>query len=463
MNITFVNPPTNDIGTSVKYPNLGLLYLAAVAADAGHNVKMIDAYVERLGAGEIIRRVKEYRTDLLAAYTSIVSIDHVTELARRLRKSDGKIAIAIGGPHVSAIHKTYFEEHKDNIDFIVRGEGELTFKELLDNFGGDYSTIPGLSYKKDAEILVNPPRPHIADLDVIPYPRWEVLPALSYYRKTRAKALPFMPIIMTRGCDQKCSYCSKHVFGPNIKFRSVENVEGEVRRLVNEFGVRELQVNDDNFIADREFTESLASMFSSKFKILIRLCNGVRPDLLDEDLILRLKSAGVYYIGVAIDSAEEKILEKCRRNVDLKHAEEVIKLLKKHEIISNAYFVLGLPGETRESIVKTMKYIKRANPDMVTYTMFAHLPGTPAYKQVHKEGRLTDYYKGHVNYFGRVNWVPPGLTEEYLKNINKRAYADFFFPFKWMQSLYTVLRHSSFQEFRSWIRDGVYLFLRGNR
>jgi len=462
MNVTLINPPTNDIGTSVKYPPLGLMYLAAVAAER-HNVKLIDAHIERLHHTEIIKRIRDYKSDLVAIYTSIVSIDHVTGLVKRLRQSDKKVKIALGGPQVTAVHNTYFEQHADEVDFIVRGEGERTFKELLDNFDGDHSGIQGLSYKEDRRVKINPPRRRIQNLDEIPYPKWDVLPPLSYYRTTRTKGFPFMPIIMTRGCDERCIYCSKQVFGANIRFRSIANIEGEIRELVKHFGVRELQFNDDNFLANREFAEELCAMLASKFKILLRLCNGVRPDVLDEDLIRRLKSAGVYYIGVAIDSADEKVLERCHRRVDLAHAEKVIRFLKKHEIISNAYFVLGLPGDSRESIEKTIRYVKRVDPDLVTYTMFTPLPGTPAYKLVHKEGKLTDYYKTHVNYFGRVNWVPPGLSESYLKSVNKRAYFDFFFPFKWLQSLYTVWKYSRFLEARSWVRDGAYLFLRGNR
>jgi len=458
MNVTLINPPTNDIGTSVKYPPLGLMYLASVAAE-NHNVKLIDAYIECLGPKKIIERIHKYDTDLLGIYTSIASIEHVTRIIKLLRQKDKKIKIVLGGPQISIEHKSYFEEHKEEIDFIVRSEGERTFGELLDNLDADYNGVKGLSYKEDDRIKVNPPRALIANLDDVPYPNWDVLPPLSYYKNTRARKWPFMPITMTRGCNERCTYCSKHVFGSRIRYRSIKNIEGEVQQLAAR-GIKELQFNDDNFLADRNFAEELCEMFERRYNFLLRLCNGLRSDVLDEDLILRLKRAGTYFIGVGIDSADENVLKTCRRRVDLRHAEEVFKLLKKHNIFSVAYFILGLPGETKESIQKTMRFVKKVNPDLVTYTMFAPLPGTPAYKMVHEQGRLTDYYKTHANYFGKVNWVPQGLSESYLKGINKRAYFDFFFPFKWLQSLYAVVKHSSVFEARNWLRDGLHLFLR---
>ncbi|GAH01912.1 unnamed protein product, partial [marine sediment metagenome] len=253
-----------------------------------------------------------------------------------------------------------------NIDFVVPGEGEITTKELVDAIeqGGNVSEVKGIGYKLDSEVVFTPARPFIENLDVLPFPAWDLVdieryfcfPTFNIFYSSRQ----YMSVFTSRGCPYNCIYCHK-IFGKKFRARTPENIFQEIEILCKKFNIKEIQIVDDCFNLKPERAKKLCDMIiDSDLDIAISFPNGVRGDLMDEELLIKLKKAGTYKINYGIETGSQRLQKFIKKNVNLKNLQKVITLTNSHNILSHGFFILGFPTETREEVQQTIEFARKS-------------------------------------------------------------------------------------------------------
>ena len=376
--IVLVNPYpyyAYGINEATIYPPLGLAAIAAWLEQQGATCKIVDANIFHLRNDTVLKEIREFKPDLAGVQMNVVTAKAGIELCKLL-KEQLRIPIAIGGPFTPDKIAKLLKD--SSADFFVHGEGELTFAEICT--GRPPAEIKGISYLADGKGVTNPLRPLIPDISTLPMPAYHLLPDFRNYR-ARARATPVAPIFTSRGCPYKCTFCSssslKSPFQNKIRFRSAENVVAEIEALVKTYGVKQIDVLDDNFTFDMDRAERILDLLIAKdFRVLINFQNGLRADRVDRNLVAKMAKAGVYKTGIGIESGSKKVLLSIKKGLDLRKVEEAIALFREYNIISIGFFMLGFPADTPETMQETIDFAVRANPSLANISLVLPLPGT---------------------------------------------------------------------------------------
>lgn len=460
IDILFINPYP-DLATGINEatisPPLGLAYLAAVLRDDGFSVKIIDANVLKIKNAKLIEEIRLMQPRFIGISMNIITSEPGYRLVQALKGQGINSKIILGGVTPTTGPESCLE--RANADFLVIGEGENTLLELIRReHEGNYSydTVRGIAFRKNGRIIVTPPRERIMDLDTLPFPAYEFLPDLRKY-KTRARGFPVASIFTSRGCPYSCIFCNKAVFGRKITFYSVKRVLDEIGFLIKNYGARQIDVMDDNFIFNRDRAiEILDGIIKRRYKIYINLQNGVRADTIDEELIKKMRLAGVYKIGFGVESGDKFILKKIKKNLDLDKVISATRLAKKYGMVVYGFFILGLPGETRESMEKTIEFAIEMDPTIANFCIALPFPGAEMYDIVEKEGNFLqevdiDCFSGF--YKGKAFFEIGPTKKEDVEEMYKKAYSAFYLrPHKLFELLFASVH--SFGELR-WIIEAT--------
>jgi magnesium-protoporphyrin IX monomethyl ester (oxidative) cyclase len=377
---------------------LGIAYLGAVLNKNKYEVKIMDCFIEdqkisimdngmhTVGTPwKIIKeKISILQPDVVGISNSYsVQEPNVLRLAKIIKESCSAIVV-LGGAHPSGM---VFEILKDeNIDFVIIGEGEESFLELVNSLKDNKSVdkIDGLGYKCKEKIIINSKKRYIKKLDELPFPAWHLFSMNKYLysRNPHSNFLrrkPYMPIVTSRGCTGNCIFCSIHiVFGYCWRSRSYQNVVDEIEILVNKYGVREIHFEDDNLTFDRQRMLDLCDeIISRKIDIVWTTPNGVHISNLDEELLSKMKESGCYRLFIGIESGNNYVLQKIiRKDISLDEVKFKVELLKKFKIEIVGFFVIGLPGEKKKDIYETINFAKSLDLDDVLFSIATPYPGT---------------------------------------------------------------------------------------
>jgi radical SAM superfamily enzyme YgiQ (UPF0313 family) len=403
---------------------LGLGYLAAVLKQKGYEVSILDACFDSLSMEETLAKVKAYHPDLVG----IGSLTHVLrssiELAKKIRQLDSAIKIIFGGPHATYDYQNLLKF--DYIDYIVIGEGERTFVELCEKIksGSSAEDVLGIAYRaKDGAIKKTSFRPLIEDLDNLPFPSRELLDFRKYI-KSYGVLEKSVDVMSSRGCTNRCVFCSSsHLFG-RWRTRSPENIIIEIRELISKYPeIRSINFMDDDFTADKSRVLKLCSLMVSDGLSKYNWVCLARVDQLDEEMVQAMKAAGCKRVHLGIESGSPEILKNINKRISLDQARTAVRLLTNAGIEAYSFFMVGHPGETKESIALTRKFaneLKSANTGFFVTQIF---PGTRL-EQLQPVASWTDYiYEPEVkrpSIFTHPcvpNFIPEGFTRESLKKI----------------------------------------------
>ncbi len=448
MKILLIEPPFERlIGFYRDYFPIGLTYLAAVLEKEGHQVKVYDAehnpevvylsystraerYNNYLNALKNLKHriwqearevMEEFNPDLVGISVMTVKYVPALLLADLAKKVNPSCIVVFGGSHPTVLPEQTIEN--SSIDFVIRGEGELTLSELVKGLveGGSLSDIPGLSYKHNGKVMHSPQRELVAELDAIPFPARSLLHRSNTYNSED------MGLVMTsRGCPFKCTYCAtRSMWGRQVRFRSVENVIEELKHLVENFGVKQVTFEDDSFTVNRkrvlEFCQKLISL-----KLPVNWSAITRIDLLDEELLLQMKRAGCNHIRIGIESGSERVLRAIKKGIDIEQMKRGAELLNKHGIYWSAYFMVGLPMEEEDDIQNSLKLMKEINPSYSTLSIFTPYPGTELFNQVVESGLVSnneDWSK--ISHHSPYNYFTPKIPPQEFRKILAEVSKDF--------------------------------------
>lgn len=440
MNVLLLNPqPESDIvisrdhmggfGFEVKSANmtppLGLAYCAAVMESVGIDAEILDAVALRWKPQRVLHHIRERNYGLMAVNTATPSIADDLKMARSIKESSPETYVALLGPHVSLFAEEALADC--GADAVVRGEPEYTLAELAAALahGKAVDNILGLSIRADARVTHCDDRPFTKDLDAMPFPARHLLP-MERYRSAVWGKKPFTTMLTSRGCFYGCIYCPYRIgHGTQWRARSPGNVVDEIEDCVRRFGVREILFRDPLFTADQERALDICKLIVERGIAVDWRCE-TRADLMSEDMVESFSRAGCKGINFGVESGNPEILENVRRlPISPAHIRNVFQTCRRMGIDTMAFFIIGLPGETEETVVQTVRLALEADPDVVQFTAATPYPNTPYYEQLKRKGLLVDdwsLYTSRAPVIGTDELDPPRLQK-----LIANAYRTFYF------------------------------------
>lgn len=378
------------IQEGLKYPPLGLAFLSSVARNKGYSVQLFDANIEKNPLRKLEKILKEYAPDVVGiSFTSLLA-ESAHFLAGFIKQLRPEVTIIAGGYHPTVMPLDVIND--SNFDFIVVGEGENTFVEWLDKYEADengYEMIDGLVYKKGNEIIQTKTRKLIPDIDSIPVPSYDLL-NLTCYSSLVSTRKPFTTFIRSRGCPFRCIFCGvQKMFGCKYRCQSPEKTISDIDTLVRDFRIKEILFKDSDFLIDRSNVEALCELLAKRKYDLVWSCNA-RVDTVNEQVLKLMKRAGCKIITYGIESGNQDILNNLKKDITLAQTREAIDLTKKAGIQCTANIIFGSPGETRETVEQTLRFVKQLDPDYASFTYLTAFPGSILYDEALRNNWFID-------------------------------------------------------------------------
>ncbi|MEA2036097.1 MAG: radical SAM protein [Nanoarchaeota archaeon] len=449
--VLLVNPSSRDskgMNEATIYPPLGLAYLASYLREKStihtYEIKIIDANVLNLPNEEIIKSVRKFNPDVVGIHTNIVLGKNAAKLSKMIKTIFPHILICLGGALASSNPKEVLDMSSSDISIV--GEGEITFLEICE--GKELSGIKGIVYYKGGKVVFNAPRKLMENLDDLPHPAFDLLPNFKIY-PSRARKKPVAPIMTSRGCPFQCTFCNTKIFGKAYRPHTPEYIIKQIDILVNKFGVKQLDILDDNFTLNIERAEKILDLIIERgYKILINLQNGVRADRLTENLVKKMRRAGIFKTAIGVESGNKEILKSIKKSLDLNDVIRAIALFRKYKIITMGYFMIGFPDDTKETINETIDFAIRANPTYATFSTLVPLQGTEIYDHLKENNLLLSeklcYDSGYFS--SKENFKSEHLTHDELLSLEKKAYSRFNFRISKVFEMICGIK--SFNEFK---------------
>jgi len=419
-----------EIGEPVYEPPLGILYIATFLRSKGFDSEVYDLTFD----DQYKNFLKAVKTADFIGFTSTSPLfPQVLQLCKKIKKTNKEKKIILGGPHVSASPESVLKN--DSIDYIITGEGEYATMNLLQ---GNLD-FPGIGYKKNKKIIINPPE-LIKEINLLPFPDRSLLD-INKYRVILPEGSGgrYTTIISSRGCPFRCSFCDSHItFGRKTRFRSPKNVVDEIAECVNKHNIKSFAFLDDTITLDKKrFIEIADRIINERLKIHYRC--STRVDCINEEVLSKMKESGCYRVHIGCESGDDTILKSTSKGITTRQIKKGVDLCKKIGLSTYAFFILGLPGETDETINKTIKFSNKLHPDFVQYTIATPFPGTDLHKYVIENNLMLkdlDYnsFKWYGNPVFKENIEPDDLI-----NYQKYAYYKFYTnPYFLLKQIYSI-------------------------
>lgn len=426
--IVLINPPLRLEQMYGRYaawgsvaPPTGLCYLASGARRQGHVVSIVDGCAERLDVDQIIGRVVQDRPVLVGVTCKSIYMPFVREICRRLKDALPDVPMVAGGSHVTALPEETMREIPA-IDVIVLGEGELTFAELtaalLDKRPVD--GIAGICFRRNGFPTFTGHRRRIARLDDLPMPAFDLLPDLATHywpSLTGSRRLPAFSLITSRGCQYRCTFCDRSVFGNQVAFHGAEYTISLIDMLRRLGRTRYIYFEDDNFLLNPELDSLLGRMRS--YSPLVEFSCQSRIDSVDERMLRDLRAAGCRQILYGVETGSTRLMRAMKKGIRIDDIPDVVAMTRRAGIEAMAMVIVGYPGETVESLEESLALLKSCRFDDVALFYFAPLPGSEIYRELSSHGTFTGHWD-EIGGFARPTFIPDGLSATTLKDYSSR-------------------------------------------
>lgn len=409
-------------------PPLGLCYIATLLRQHGYDADVIDTVTAEMTIDETIERLLRDGYDYVGMSLPTVALEGGVKIAEALKAGNPKIKILAGGPHPSAMPEDTLTRW-DAFDALVVGEGEYSTLELIQCLedGGDLSKVRGLAFRRNGRVVVTPPRERIADLDSLGKPDWTLLDeTFSLYRLPvySADRSPSFSLFTSRGCIGKCEFCARSVFGRRVTRHSPEYVTDLIAQLHWDHGIRHIRFQDDNFLLNHRWLDRFLKLFAAIGGDITWSCAG-RIDLVDLDLLMRLKRSGCREIFYGLESGSQDILDFLQKNITSAQLRQTLAATRAAGMATAANVMLGNPLETRRTLELTRRFVNSIDLVGLSLTFFTPFPGTTIRERIRDYGTFEDEWPRMSSY--EPLFVPKGLTEDELIAACRRIYRTFYF------------------------------------
>jgi len=468
MNVLLIYPPfllpgdSPSSKTGAVLPPLGLLSIAAYLREQCPEVgvSMLDSPAYKLNFESFEKKLKEFSPDVVGMSVYTMTLSTAIEAARIVKNLFPRCRVVVGGSHASVLPEECLLS--PYVDVAVLGEGERVFAELIKclRLKGRIADVANIAYKEDGSVRYTKKMSAPLNLDDLPLPARDLVdmklyhPAEGSYRR-----LPATNMVTSRGCPFSCSFCSKEIFGGQFRAQSPARILHEIGALYDQFNIREVIFNDDVFTLDKKRTESLCDLLQQRRREFSWCCS-TRVNLVDQHLLDTMRRSGCFSIGYGIEVGDAVVQEKIQKGFSFQQARDAVRWTKQAGIEVRAFFILGYPGETKETIQRTIDFSLELDADFVIYNLAIPLPGTAIYDEV-KQKSLLLY--DDTAWYDKTDGAHPlvkleGVTASEMVEIYRSAFKRYYMRPKYflnqcrrIRSLDDVYRYArGFFSFMKW-------------
>jgi radical SAM superfamily enzyme YgiQ (UPF0313 family) len=458
--VVLVNPNfiTKSITDNFTIPPLGLESIAANIIDLVE-VKIIDGKVRNLTPNEIIQEINEFNPDLVGISCCFtIGINFALKIAYESKKLSYKTIL--GGWHPSFAHSEILKY--PFVDIIVRGEGELTFRELIKN--NNLEGIKGISYKNNGSIVNNPDRPLIKDLNKLPLPARKLRDNKTSFQIFQ---MPLDAIETSRGCPYRCTFCNIHLFYRGMfRTKNTDRVIQELKIISNQKVCNNVLIVDDNFTANMKRVEEICDKIIDEEIKLDLICQS-RIDVIknNPEIVKKMSKAGFWLFFLGIESFNQKSLNSIQKRVQFRDIVEAIKILHENNILIIGSLLIGSSLDEEEKDVELMiKIVKKLGIDFPIYSIMTPLPGTKFRDILISKGFLLSQDWSKYNFTTAVNRLN-NLSKEKLEELLSKAYYYGYFNRGWKDTLIRLYKQKgikfllNFRKIYSIVKDFLNFFI----
>jgi anaerobic magnesium-protoporphyrin IX monomethyl ester cyclase len=433
----------------LEYP-IFLSYAVALTRAAGVETTFLDGVCDELGIEDYGAEVARLAPDFVAMECSTPSIDHDLLSVRRIKEHRPGTFVALMGSHATYFHRQLLEENP-HVDAIIRGEFEITVREValaLKN-GTPLTEVGGLTFRDGGTIQVTPDRPFDMDLDTWPLPARDIVP-IERYQTAQYQGRKGTFMLSSRGCPYRCTFClwPGTMVGRDFRARKPESVVDEMELLVKNYGVDDIYFDDDTMTIDRERLLRICRLIQERELKVHWIAMG-RVDTVDEELLTEMRKAGCDNVYLGVESGSPEILKRLKKGIQLSQVEEAFRVARRVGVKTQAFFMMGGPGETKETLRETIDFAVRLDPDNAQFAAAVPYPGTEMYEESVRKG----YLKASTweDYAARdIVLETETLSRLDLEKARLEAYRRFYLRPRFI--LRTALRLTSLRELRRVLR-----------
>jgi radical SAM superfamily enzyme YgiQ (UPF0313 family) len=393
-------------------------------------VVVLDANAEDLTEAESIIRCVESDADLIGITAITNTMPIVIRIAQGIKDKSNK-TVVVGGPHVTFTA----EETLSNwpcIDIVVRGEGEITTAELVRTYtrGGDLADVQGITYRRNGQVQSTPDRSMVKKLDMLPQPARDLFPLKLYKPSCILDSRPvgeqYASIISSRGCVNRCLFCSSSHFWTRFRTRSTDNLIEEINLLIDKYDVNRIDFLDDVFTWDPERLTSICQYLRSLNKPVRWTCYA-RADRMSDELAKEMKNAGCFAVQFGIESGNQEILDRIRKNVTISQIETAVACAQKNNLKVMGDFMVGLPGDTPETVLETLHFAIRLKLNLAFFSITTPFPGTELHdnfadKSTYSRMEVFEAYSLH----GTSQYRNENMNAEKIRELYHKCVRSFY-------------------------------------
>jgi magnesium-protoporphyrin IX monomethyl ester (oxidative) cyclase len=334
---------------------------------------------------EIEMKIAQQSPDLVGISVLTPAYGAALNVAELVKGLDRDIPVVFGGVHPTVLPEESIKS--ENVNIVVRGEGEYTFLDLVNSvsYNGNLSDVRGITCKEGEKIIYNPDRQLIQNLDELPYPARHLL-----IDKEKYSPDAFGSIFATRGCPYHCIFCGSHnIFGRIVRKRSPENIVEEIKHIQKTFKTRNFKFEDDCFTIEKDFVDAVCNLIIEE-KLDIKWGCQTRVNFISNEMIRKMKAAGCEMVSIGIESGDAGTLKRIKKGITLEHALKAKEILKNNRMNFQTFFMFGFPWETEKEIDRTVSFMKKMDPLFSNIAVAAPLPGTELYDICKTEGLVPE-------------------------------------------------------------------------
>lgn len=412
-------------GIAGMWPPIGTLYIASVLREAGFDVVFKEGgfYSHR----EMLNIIREEKPDALGAFVIAMFWERTRSLFRDIKAMLPECFLFAGGHGPSAFGVKALEECAD-LDAVVFAEGEATTRALMETIrdNGDLRRVEGIAVRADGEIVENPRREWIRDLDSLPFPAMD-LAELDRYVPSYGQVLrqPSFQVISSRGCKNDCLYCYRLMGRHVLRMRSPTNVVDEIEYYVKTFDARDIKFWDESFTYDRNRAMGICDELLRR-DIRVSWWISARADTVDEELLRMMKKAGCWCINFGVESGVQKNLDTLRKNLTVEQIETAVKATHRAGIKTFTTYIFGIPGETFEEGLETIKLAKRLNSYITEFFPISPFPGTDLWDLACSSTTFRSDIRNIGLLKEEIAYAPDTMTHAQVAELRRRAFREYY-------------------------------------
>lgn len=427
MDVLLINPPwykkSGNIWKNVSacLPPFGLALLASLAREKNYSASILDCNALQLGLDKVRDNLPEFPPRFVGLTATTVLAENALAIAKMVKEKYPETKVIMGGVHATLLPQEVLGN--PSVDYVVVGEGEYSLLDLIS--GLDPRHIRGIGFKENGRIVLNPARETICDINSFPMPAYDLLPMDGYYAALGSyKRKPSFGMITSRGCPGRCTFCKGNILGEIIRFRSAEKIIEEIEFLQKNYNIKDITFYDDTFTSSKQRVNDFCDLLLEK-KIALTWCCFSRVDTVNFEILKKMKKARCYQVMYGVESADSQILANIKKRITLEKVEETVAATKKAGIEVRLAFMLGNPGETEETIKKTIRYAIYLDPDLVSFNITTPYPGTEMFEWAEKNNYLIHKRWSEYDLSQPVMDLPSISKDKVLKYY-KKAHRQFY-------------------------------------